>query len=361
MAQRPQAGLSTVGRCVLQLRGSQWRALSKVEQEAMVEMCFRYWRRRGFPYYSLSDDDIVDDYTQLELVDSHRILLGREIQMSMVGLRLANFFHPQMWEVPVRRARTPVERFHDDEKLRKLIRKALTIWPDRFAVNDSNLRRMLKTFSRTAGVSNFRPTAAKAIYDRYSGNGDTVLDFSAGYGGRMLGCLPLNRQYIGVDPCAAQVGGLKRMLTKLKKLVRLRASAEIIMGCAEEVLPTIRAGSVSLVFSSPPYFDHEKYSTEPSQSYVRYPQYSQWLQEFVQRVIVESRRILKPGGFLVLNVADVQGYSLTKDVKGLCSRRFTAREHLRLLLGCKPYRRTRSGAAYKREPVLVFQKERSAG
>src|SRR5438309_10934723 len=122
--------LSKVGKSVLKLRGRQWRALSKVDREATVELCFRYWRRRGFPYYSLSDDDIVEDYRQLELVDSRRILIGGEIQMSMVGVRLANFFHPQLWEVPVRRAHTPLERFHDDAKLRNLIRKALTIWPD---------------------------------------------------------------------------------------------------------------------------------------------------------------------------------------------------------------------------------------
>ena len=348
--------LSKVGKSVLKLRGRQWRALSKVDREATVELCFRYWRRRGFPYYSLSDDDIVEDYRQLELVDSRRILIGGEIQMSMVGVRLANFFHPQMWEVPVRRAHTPLERFHDDAKLRNLIRKALTIWPDRFTVNDSNLRRMLKTFSRTAGVSNFRPTAAKAIYDRYSGNGDTVLDFSAGYGGRMLGCLPLNRRYIGIDPCAAQVGGLKRMLTKLKRLVQLKARAEIIMGCAEEVLPTIRANSASLVFSSPPYFDHEKYSDEPTQSYLRYPRYDEWLEQFIERVICQSRRVLKPGGFLVLNVADVEDYSVARDVERICSRSYAARGQFRLRLGRKPYLKHRSRLTYKHEPVLVFQK-----
>src|SRR5205085_207140 len=109
----------------------------------------------------------------------------------MVGVKLANFFHPQMWSVPVGPRRSPLDCFEDDKALRELIRKALRIWPDRYSVNESNLRRMLKTFSHTAGVSNFRPTAAKAIYERYSKSGNTILDFSAGYGGRLLGCMPL--------------------------------------------------------------------------------------------------------------------------------------------------------------------------
>lgn len=341
---------------VLHLKGSDWHKLDLQQQERVVEDCFQYWRARGFPYYKLTDPEKLREYRLIEGVRKEEILLDSEIQISMSGIRLANFFHPQMWSVRVAGAHSPAERFNSDEKLRKLIRKALTIWPDRCAANECNLRRMLKTYSNTAGVSNFRPTAAKAIYEKYSRDNDRVLDFSAGYGGRLLGCLPLNRHYIGVDPCADQVRGLKRMLKELNRLVEPKAKASIHQACAEDFLPTIESNSVSLVFSSPPYFNQERYSNEPSQSYLRYPTYELWLEGFLKKVIAESWRVLKPKGYLLINMADTNGYKLITDTCRIASDFFSLRDTLMLRLGNKPYLRNRTGQCFKYEPILVFRK-----
>jgi SAM-dependent methyltransferase len=346
----------TLERYVLNLKGSDWQKLDLRQRERVVEDCFQYWRARGFPYYDLNNLEKLREYRRIEGVRKEEILLGNEIQMSMSGIKLANFFHPQMWSVQVTGAHSPFERFNSDENLRKLIRKALTIWPDRCAANESNLRRMLKTFSNTAGVSNFRPTAAKAIYEKYSRDNDCVLDFSAGYGGRLLGCLPLKRHYIGVDPCTDQVRGLKRMLKELKKLVEPKAKVSIYQACAEDFLPTIKSRSVSLVFSSPPYFNQERYSNEPSQSYLRYPTYELWLEGFLKTVIAECWRILKPKGYLLINMADINGYKLITDTRRMASDFFRLKDTLMLRLGNKPYLRNRTGQCFKYEPILVFRK-----
>lgn len=338
------------------LKGEQWQKAGAKRREEWVDLCFRYWRARGFPYYRLRDWEMLREYGRIASARKEDMLLGEEIQMSMSGIRLANHFHPQMWGVPVRDAHSPLERFNDDEKLRRIIRKALTIWPDRYAVNESNLRRMLTTFSNTAGVSNFRPTAAKAIFEQYSRDGDSVLDFSAGYGGRLLGCLPLDRHYLGLDPCRWQVTGLRNTIRKLETLVPIRARASIARACAEDLLPSMESGSVDLVFSSPPYFDRERYSSEPSQSYVRYPTYEEWLRDFLQPVLRECRRVLVPGGHLLINVADVNGYKLTDDTLRLASQYFTHARTLRLRLGHKPYLRQRTGEVFKYEPVFVLRK-----
>jgi SAM-dependent methyltransferase len=343
---------------VLNLRGREWQKLPSKERMKVVDMCFRYWRARGFPYYQLSDLEIIKDYDRLAAASKEQILLGDEVQISMVGVKLANYFHPQMWCVPVNGAHSPIERFNDDEQLRKLIRRALTIWSDRYSVNEINLRGMLRTFSNTARVSNFRPTAAKALYEQYSKDGDTVLDFSAGYGGRLLGCLPLDRRYIGIDPCKDQARGLRNMVRTLKRLARPKALPSIHQQCAEDFLPLLEAGSVSLVFSSPPYFNHERYSDEPSQSYIRYPTYDEWLETFLGKVVAESQRVLKPGGHLLLNVADVNGLKLAADVFRIASRYFTPVGILKLRLGHKPYLRHRTGKAFKYESLFVFRKSR---
>jgi hypothetical protein len=322
-----------------------------------VEACFRYWRRRGFPHYSLNAYEMVREYDCLQAVPKDRNFSGDEIQMSMIGVKLANYFHPQMWAVKTKRSRTPFKCFHDDAALRKLIRKAFGILDDRYAVNESNLRRMLATFSHTARVSNFRPTAAKAIYERYSRNGDTVVDFSAGYGGRMLGCLPLDRRYIGIDPCFDQIKGLRRMKTKLARLVRPRARTFIHHTCAEDFLPTLPKNSVQLVFSSPPYFDTERYSAEKSQSYLRFPLYGRWLDEFLGKILFESKRILSRGGYLVVNVANIDGHMLADDTLRLATKYLTLTDTLKLRLGNRPYLRENPALAYRYEPVFVFRKD----
>jgi DNA modification methylase len=216
---------------------------------------------------------------------------------------------------------------------------------------------MLRTFSRTTRVSNFRPTAAKAIYERYSDEGDKVLDFSAGYGGRLLGCLSLRRHFIGIDPCSKQIQGLNRMNERLQKIVDTDASVEIHRACAEDFLPAIRKHSIDLVFSSPPYFNLERYSKETSQSYIRYPTYADWRQEFFRRLITQSHRVLKPEGLFVINVANVNGFPLVEDLHSFVAGLFRQIGTLQLRLGHKPYLKRLNGTVHKYEPVFVFRKK----
>ena len=65
----------------------------------------------------------------------------------------------------------------------------------------NRIRQSLKIYNGISSVSNFRPTAAKYIYDTYGGDGVTW-DMSCGWGGRLLGALSSNsiKKYIGTEP-----------------------------------------------------------------------------------------------------------------------------------------------------------------
>ena len=67
--------------------------------------------------------------------------------------------------------------------LYKAIRKRIKLDDN---MSDMGMRKTFSWVSGTQKVSNFRPTIAKYIYDNYSNNGN-VLDYSAGYGGRLIG------------------------------------------------------------------------------------------------------------------------------------------------------------------------------
>jgi SAM-dependent methyltransferase len=275
--------------------------------------------------------------------------------MNMTALRMASFFHPNMWRVRVGRAHSPQERFSDDAALRAMLRKALTIWPDFQSVNACNLRGMLRTYSNTTRVSNFRPSAARAIYAMFSDDGDTVLDFSSGYGGRLVGCLSLRRKYIGIDPCVHQITGLRRTYRQLRR--QSPATVELIRDAAEDVLPGIPSRSASLIFSSPPYFHHERYCSESKQCCNRYAAYEEWVDGFLATVVAESGRILRRGGRFVINIADAGGMPLTRDVVRLAGERFAHERTLQLQLAAKPYLRPRTRGVFKTEPIFVFTKK----
>jgi DNA modification methylase len=214
---------------------------------------------------------------------------------------------------------------------------------------------MLRSFSNTVGVSNFRPTAARAIIHRYSPPGGRVLDFSAGYGGRLLGALTLGRHYVGIDPCKPQVRGLRAMLKACTPYLPFPGEGEIILGAAEDHMPSYKTGSFDLIFSSPPYFDREKYGLEPEQSFIRYPTLDRWLDEFLRVVLLQSARILRRGGRLVINIGRVPE-CLPQSVQEYLRPALRLQKTINLQLANLPYKRQGAKDAFKVEPIFVFQK-----
>ena len=70
----------------------------------------------------------------------------------------------------------------------------------------------------------------------------------------------------------------------------------IYLGDSCQLLKDIEPESIALSFWSPPYFLGKEYEKGES--------YESW-QHMLQTVIAEHYRILKPGGFLVINIADI--------------------------------------------------------
>lgn len=336
---------------VLSWFGRELAALPNREFRRRSELAFAYWRLRGFPYADLERRDIEDEFQRLQQT-SVDPLKGDQLLSSTLGLRLANAFHPQMWHVPVH-GRSPIECFRDDAMLRHALDKAVRFWPDRRCWNDQCIRSLMRIYRRSR-VSNFRPTAARSLIARFSTDGDTVLDFSAGYGGRLLGALTLQRHYIGIDPARAQFNGLRRMYAALAPITR--GAAEVHQACAEDYLPRMLGGCADLVLSSPPYFDHEKYSSEKTQSWRRYRIYSEWREGFLKPVILHSHRVLKKAGYFLINVVDLPRAPLVQDVLALGMPLFGRVHMLKLWLSTMPTERAAGGRRFRWEPILVFRK-----
>lgn len=328
--------------------GRELAAMSSRERRLWIDRAFLYWRSRGFPFPSVSPTVARQEIDRLGCVSARD--LHRTLQYpSTVGLRLANSFHPQMWSARVR-GRSPIEVFENDELLRRCLAKAIGFWPDRRCWNERSVRIVVSIQNR-ARVANFRPTVARALMATLMPGGGSLLDFCAGYGGRLLAAASLKTRYVGIDAARAQCVGLRRMNAFLN------AGAEIVHGCAEEVLPGFERGRFDVVFSSPPYFRLERYSDERSQSFRRYPEYRKWITGFLEPVIQQSFTVLRRGGYLALNVSNTQHYEIAEDAHQVARRIFGRYCRVYTMnMSTNPADKARSGRFVRTEPIFVYRK-----
>jgi hypothetical protein len=340
----------------IQLTSAYWRGLSARAQERWVERAVQYWREKGFPHFKLSSAEIGNEFSRLCRVDPEFVIRGRELRACTTGLRLANYFQPHMCRIRANRYRNPWDVFLDDDALRDCIRKTLFYCRDRPPLGANSLRRSLQTFTNTSSVWNFKPAVARALYQMFSHDGDVVVDFCAGFGGRLLAALSLRRQYLGIEPSLRTLRGLMRMLRTLTRMGLARGRARLWHGSAEDVLPDLPRRSASLVFTSPPYFDRERYSWDGRQSFRRYATYELWRKEFLRSVIAESARILVRRGKLVLNVADRGTYPIAQDAFAFATGELKHIETYQMRMPVRPYQR-RNGTIYRHEPVFVFERQ----
>ena len=84
-----------------------------------------------------------------------------------------------------------------------------------------------------------------------------VLDFSSGYGGRMLGAMTsgMRYHYTGIDPNTKTYNGLVAMGELITDVIG--TGCEMHHLCSEDFNP--EPGKYDAAFSSPPYFNLEIY------------------------------------------------------------------------------------------------------
>jgi len=319
-------------------------AVGSNEETVLTDLVFEHYRRDGFPYPQVSDGDIQAGF--LALQQAATCLNDGVIRLSPIGSKLATPFHKHMFEVQCRDARTLMEAFSDDETLRQAITRQIQTGR---RLTKAAVRRSLTNESHVQGPSNFRPTAAKSIYQHF--NSKLTVDFSMGWGGRMLGAMAAGVEYVGIDPSSTAIAGNAELLLSIQRLCPSAVSkVEITQACAEDVLGQQR-WRPDLIFTSPPYFNVERYSNEPTQSFKRYPTLSEWYTGFLDKCILGAFIDLIPGGHLVLNInPDMVVRTLTAASK----TGFEILQPLTLQLAARAFQK--ESKAHREEPILVFRR-----
>jgi hypothetical protein len=276
---------------------SYWKDFDQNQLNEYVDRIFHHYRSTGFPFYPTDKEYRDKEFQTLMKFDTSSIIKDGVIQQTMHGLGLAWSFFPHAFEVKCGNKMSPLEAFNDDSIFMKVIEKRLKIGT---YVTDAGILKMLKLYSSVQAVSNFRPTAAAAIYQRYAPNG-IVWDMSGGWGGRMLGAVKAGvKFYYATDPSEKTYDGLLELKSFLSKKTDTKILVEKIG--SEDFVPL--KGMVDLCFTSPPYFDLEKYADEYTQSYVRFDNKELWVEGFLRKTFENCYYGLKPGGIMAINIAD---------------------------------------------------------
>ena len=333
-------------------------SIDTVDQDYGVEVIFDYYRRRGFPHYKIREDEKHQHIRKLQKFDIDTIFKDNKIIQTMHCLRLAWSYFPHFWDIKCGNAKyTPMEIYFDDDKFKSAIRKTWN-WnlkhhkgedPEgkRNKFHENRLRQTLKIHTNSQAVSNFRPSAAKLIYEKFGG--DVIWDMSCGWGGRLLGFYAAKntKKYIGTEPSNKTFEGLLKMALDFKYL---KKKVEIYKLGSEVFQPDKE--SLDLCFTSPPYFDTEKYSDEETQSYVKFPTKEEWGNGFLRKTIENCYYGLKQGGYMLYNIANTSKYKFIEEETQKIAKElgFKQEETIELTLS------SIMGTGYKYEPIFVFKK-----
>jgi hypothetical protein len=187
-------------------------------------------------------------------------------------------------------------------------------------INETNIRGSFRLGSYVA--TQFKPHVAKTLYDFFSAK--TVLDFSMGWGDRLAGFYASSAErFYGVDPNPNTYRVYKQQCIEYEQMLGNTPTIEeipdgfICRGSKEVIVRNIPAensewwppaGSVDLVFTSPPYFSTEMYNMggekEENQSWRKYPEYENWYNNFLKTVCQKAFDTLSENGVMLINIMD---------------------------------------------------------
>lgn len=151
----------------------------------------------------------------------------------------------------------------------------------------------------------FKITTAAFVYHFF--NATHILDFSAGWGDRLIAAAALNIKYFGIDPNIDNLNGYRKIIefTGNHDYHHVEISGAEYIPMKELEQWTNKHGKFDLIFTSPPYFDYEIYSRE-LQSINTFVQYQYWLVYFLFAVIIRFLPFLETNGILGLYVQDTE-------------------------------------------------------
>ena len=232
------------------------------------------------------------------------------------GNQSSNYFQQaNRWSVDGAVSPGPQRTWENEKFMTSLMGSAYSLKMDK--INRNVLRTMIGL--RKYICAQFKPNVSKVIYDKL--NSKNVLDFSAGWGDRLAGFYAgeTSEYYLGIDPRKENhpiYEEQSEFYDKHRSMFEPNKTSEFICQPAEDVDFTEYKDKFDTVFTSPPYFNVERYSYDDTQSWVKYKEIDEWNENFLQKTLKNLWCSVKSGGYLLVNISDVYSNSKWSTERG---------------------------------------------
>ena len=274
-------------------------------QEEIIQEVFNIYRAKNiFPITYYNDEGVKTEIQSC--VDKKIEWDGDVLNIKFnQGASLCRFMFPNLYEVECKGVKnnSPYHKFYDDHKLYRAIKFCLDHKSIAHPVVPTAIKDGLEMLGGNV-ATNFSPMKAKALYEKYCPANGIIYDYSCGFGGRMLGALTSenNYKYVGVEPCVETFNNLNRLGKYIEQTTHRENIFKIFCKGSEDF--KLKENAIDFAFSSPPYFNLEKYSSEDTQCYNKFPKLDKWFDGYVQPTIENIYHMLKPNRYYAVNIAD---------------------------------------------------------
>jgi hypothetical protein len=295
-------------------------------KEILADLCMEY----ELPFADISESDALASYRKLKgtwwadlltegewfprkASESRYPLTFRGKQMYFrrlnTGNEASNYFQQEnRWGVDGTVSPGPKRTWETREFMVSLMGGLYTLKFDEVGKNELRVCLGLRKYI----CSQFKPNVAKALYDYLEV--ENVLDFSAGWGDRLAGfyASESGKHYVGIDPRKENHPIYQQQADwyeKHRTFFEVEKKAEFHCAAAEDFDFSQYQNHFDIVFTSPPYFNVERYSYDETQSWVRYKSIDAWNELFLHKVIHNLWGSIRSGGYLAVNIADVYAKS----------------------------------------------------
>ena len=357
-------GYESVESSLRALSKQRWLSENESGREAIQQQVFDIYRSVNIvpiTYYNLDGcrEQVRD------LAHRNKTVINRQLSVgNNEGLAFGRFWFPNMQDAKWNDNATVSirSRFMHDNKLKRAIKLAYQHRDEgEHTALPKNIRRALELVNGGT-IQNFKPMNARAIWEYICPvMWGSVLDFSSGYGGRMLGAMTsrMAYNYTGIDPNTRTFQGLQALGNLLTEQDQGKGFE---MHCvpSEEFDP--EPGYYDAAFSSPPYFNLETYTDEPTQCMNRYQNLDAWFEGYVVPTLKMVHRALAPEAIYAVNIADYrngkESFEIVERWKHISEQvGFCYQEHIDMMLNVRPgVGNNRDQKLFKSEGIYIFQK-----
>jgi len=323
--------------------GADFTALPHEEQDEHIGYIVNTLQRKGIEWLVEEPEDHIKTMKTVLTYDAKFLLKSDYISFSNIGNKFLMSHYTNFWSARSKGGKSPKEIFNNKQYLAEIIKGIVS---SGYFPSNQKILTKLRQYRSNKSVSGFMPCVAKAIYEKYCPDNGKVLDFCAGYGGRMFGAFACDKvsSYTGIEVNFKSYYNSGELYRNLLKFSGEKKQVVLINQDAIVGMKQFSDNAFDFCFTSPPYFDTEEYSDDESQSIFQYTSYGKWFKKFLLKSVKEAIRISKK---VAINIANTGSYMIADDLEEWLNKSSIKYDKDRLRI---PH----YGQNYRFEPIFIF-------